>query len=78
MNKESMIAILRDHSSGICMHGGFETTSSWVSEIRMETKVENDKRLARHWLTGKPYPCRSDFHEHDVVLASDTEKQGTR
>jgi secernin len=75
MNIEAMMAILRDHSSGICMHGGFETTSSWVSEIQMETK--DDKRLARHWLTGKPYPCRSDFNQHDVVLASETANQST-
>ncbi|KAL3903963.1 MAG: hypothetical protein SGARI_005141, partial [Bacillariaceae sp.] len=30
MDKDAMISILRDHSSGICMHGGgFETTSAW-------------------------------------------------
>jgi secernin len=63
MNKNAMCAILRDHKNGICMHGGFETTSSWVSEIYMNGKED---KVARHWLTGKPYPCKSDFDEQTV------------
>lgn len=61
-NKDSMIAILRDHSNGICMHGGFATTSSWVSEIYMD-----DSKAARHWVTGKPHPCQNAFEETAVV-----------
>ena len=79
MNKDAMIAILRDHTSGICMHGAFETTSSWVSEITMAKDNGNNKqgsgsdassqqRVARHWVTGRPHPCRSDFDEQPVVV----------
>lgn len=62
MDKDAMIAILRDHTSGICMHGGFETTSSWVSEL-------TSSKTARHWVTGQPYPCKSDFEEAAVIDA---------
>jgi secernin len=74
MNKDAMIAILRDHSSGICMHGGFETTSSWVSELYMTYKengqnndTDNKKVQARHWVTGGPYPCARKFEEESVL-----------
>ncbi|CAB9504629.1 Secernin-3 [Seminavis robusta] len=68
MNKNAMIAILRDHPSGVCMHGGgFETTSSWVSEINMGKDGGVDGVAARHWVTGKPHPCKSDFFEECVV-----------
>ena len=50
-----MMAILRDHDSGICMHGGFETTASMVSELRSEASA------ALHWVTGRPHPCRAEF-----------------
>lgn len=44
--------ILRDHQGGICMHGGFETTSAMVSELR-RTELESGPALrATHWLTG--------------------------
>ena len=39
-----MMDILRNHPGGICMHGGFETTSAMVSELR--------EGKATHWLTG--------------------------
>ena len=71
MNKDAMIAILRDHSSGICMHGGFETTASWVSEIAMtRLGTEDPTPPARHWLTGKAHPCQSAFEEQEVVASS--------
>lgn len=60
--RKDMFAILRNHKHGICMHGGFETTSSWVSEINM------DNQAATHWATGCPYPCKSDFNEEKVVV----------
>jgi len=55
LDYQAMIKILRNHESGICMHGGFETTASMVSELRQGSKE------ARHWLTGKPHPCKSEF-----------------
>lgn len=50
---ERMKAILRDHESGICMHGSFETTASMVSELGADGRT-------RHWTTG-PYPCKSEY-----------------
>ena len=41
---QAMMDILRNHPGGICMHGGFETTSAMVSELR--------EGKATHWLTG--------------------------
>lgn len=60
LDPEAMMEILRDHDSGICMHGGFETTASMVSELRPNGQC-------RHWMTGKPHPCKSEYHEQDVV-----------
>jgi len=59
MDVDAMKGILRDHESGICMHGGFETTASMVSELR------NDGRHV-HWLTGKPHPCKSEFRIYEM------------
>lgn len=59
-NRDSMITILRDHNSGICMHGGsFETTASMVSELYTNASCN------KHWTTG-PYPCRSTFCLQDI------------
>ena len=55
----AMMKILRNHDSGICMHGGFETTASMVSELRHDG-------AARHWLTGQPHPCQSDFESQET------------
>eukprot|EP00536_Pseudo-nitzschia_multiseries_P010947 jgi/Psemu1/204607/e_gw1.353.45.1 len=53
--RDEMIAILRDHKSGICMHGSaFETTASMVSELY------TNKSYNKHWTTG-PHPCSSKF-----------------
>ncbi len=52
--KDDMIAILRDHESGICMHGAFETTASMISELY-------PNKEATHWMTGKSFPCRCKF-----------------
>lgn len=70
LDRDAMISILRSHSCGICMHGGFETTCSWVSEIPMSvtTTTSADEGRARHWSTGKPHPCRSAFEEHPMHL----------
>ncbi|UCE14573.1 MAG: C69 family dipeptidase [Candidatus Heimdallarchaeota archaeon] len=53
INLVTMMDILRDHSGGICMHGGFRTTASQVSYVSEENTV--------HWLTGSPHPCISIF-----------------
>jgi len=53
-SRENMVSILRDHESGICMHGEFETTASMVSELYSDRK-------SKHWMSGKPHPCKSNF-----------------
>jgi len=58
-----MIEILRDHSGGICMHGGFRTTASQVSYLLNECSI--------HWFTGSPHPCRSFFKP---FIVPDSEK----
>lgn len=60
-----MIEILRDHESGVCMHGGFETTSSMVSEL-----ARSNPRQSKHWMTGKPHPCKSEFLLQDALKES--------
>jgi len=51
---EIMMDVLRHHESGICMHGGFETTASMVSRL-------SPGGDATHWLTDGPNPCRASF-----------------
>ncbi len=55
---EIMMDVLRHHESGICMHGGFETTASMVS--RLSTGGD-----ATHWLTDGANPCRASFRRVD-------------
>ena len=55
---EIMMDILRHHESGICMHGGFETTASMVSRLSPGGE-------ATHWLTDGPNPCRASFRRVD-------------
>ncbi len=59
MDRNAMMEILKDHNSGICMHGSFETTSSMVSELRQDGS-------AQHWMTGKPHPCVNEFLPQNV------------
>jgi secernin len=66
MSKEAMIDLLRDHKSGICMHGGgFETTSAWVSVFPAGSS--ENAAAVRHFVTGGPHPCKRDFKEENVV-----------
>ena len=51
---ELMMEVLRHHESGICMHGGFETTASMVSRL----PPGGDPT---HWLIDEPNPCRASF-----------------
>jgi len=55
---ETMMDVLRHHESGICMHGGFETTASMVSRL-------SPGGDATHWLTDEPNPCRASFQRID-------------
>ena len=66
---EAMMDILRDHDSGICMHGAFRTTASMVSELRADGRH-------RHWMTGAPHPCQVPFTEATVPLADDQAPAG--
>ncbi|MHA1946313.1 MAG: C69 family dipeptidase [Candidatus Hodarchaeales archaeon] len=50
----TMMKLLRNCESGICMHGGFRSTASMVSHL---FSSENDV----HWMTGTPHPCKSLF-----------------
>lgn len=59
LNHVAMEQILRNHDGGICMHGGFETTASMVSEWNQADGS------VRHWMTGKPHPCDSEFQLQD-------------
>ncbi|MFQ5979805.1 MAG: C69 family dipeptidase [Candidatus Heimdallarchaeota archaeon] len=54
IDPQIMMNILRDHSAGICMHGGFRTTASMISHLRGRNEDV-------HWLTGTPHPCTSLF-----------------
>jgi len=60
LTSSAMMEILRDHKSGICMHGGFETTASMVSEL------DSNSNKTKHWMTGKPNPCKSEFLLQDI------------
>ncbi len=51
---EIMMEFLREHQAGICMHGGFESTGSQVSQLKTD-----DKSL--HWFTGTTLPCVSVY-----------------
>jgi len=60
---ELMMGILRHQESGICMHGGFETTASMVSQL-------SPGGDSSHWLTDKPNPCRASFRRVDDLECS--------
>jgi len=57
-----MMEFLREHDVGICMHGGFESTGSQVSELRKEGSN------SIHWLTGSALPCLSLYKPYIVSL----------
>ena len=50
----TMMRLLRNCESGICMHGGFRSTASMVSQL-----FSSEKDV--HWMTGTPHPCKSLF-----------------
>jgi len=61
---EFMREVLRHHDSGICMHGGFETTASMVSHLAANGATA-------HWLADGPNPCRAAFEPHDGLRDRD-------
>jgi secernin len=58
-NHRAMMDILRDHASGICMHGDFETNASMVSELRADSH--------HHWMMETPHPCQNEYIKQVVV-----------
>ena len=50
----TMKEILRDHQSGICMHGGFETTASMITQLYPGGKMS-------HWVMDEPHPCTGEY-----------------
>jgi secernin len=52
---KKMMAFLREHKAGICMHGGFESTGSQVSHLNPNLDC------SVHWFTGSTLPCLSNF-----------------
>ena len=59
---ELMMEFLREHETGICMHGGFESTGSQVSHLRQEAKK------AIHWFTGSTLPCLSTYKPYTFSI----------
>jgi len=57
-----MMEFLREHDVGICMHGGFESTGSQISELRKEGNN------SIHWLTGSTLPCLSSYKPYIFPL----------
>ena len=51
---KTMMNILSDHPSGLCMHGAFATTASMVSQLFPDGTYT-------HWMTGAPFPCQTPF-----------------
>jgi len=56
-----MMEFLRDHEAGICMHGGFESTGSQVSQLISEKK-------SIHWFTGTTLPCISIYKPYSFPI----------
>jgi len=58
---ETMMSILRDQKSGICMSGGgFRSNGSQVSVIQRNGSEDNEKQDL-HYFTGTPDPSKSCF-----------------
>ena len=55
-----MMEFLREHEAGICMHGGFESTGSQVSQLN-----ENNN-CSIHWFTGTTLPCLSIYKPYII------------
>ena len=55
INPELMMLFLREHEAGICMHGGYESTGSQVSQLQKNNKC------SIHWFTGTTLPCLSVY-----------------
>jgi secernin len=61
INFKMMMEFLRDHQTGICMHGGFESTGSQVSNLKKGSK-------SIHWFTGTTLPCLSIYKPYTFPM----------
>jgi len=64
------IAILREHTSGVCMH-----TPVFISTASIVSRLDRDPLKSVHWFTGTANPCKScfkplQFNEHVVLPTS--------
>jgi secernin len=68
LTPDAMMNILRNHESGICMHGGFETTASMVSELTRQ-RSSTGQPSARYWMMGSSHrPCENEYEERRDFL----------
>ncbi|MHA1994562.1 MAG: C69 family dipeptidase [Candidatus Hodarchaeales archaeon] len=67
----TMMGLLRNCESGICMHGGFRSTASMVSQL---FALEQDI----HWMTGTPHPCGSLFKPITIPATIPEYQQATK
>ncbi|PWI47330.1 peptidase C69 [Candidatus Heimdallarchaeota archaeon B3_Heim] len=64
----TIMKLLRNCEAGICMHGGFRSTASMVSQLfSLEIDI--------HWMTGTPHPCKSMFKPITFPISSLTPYQ---
>jgi len=50
---ETAQSILRDHHSGVCLHGAFVTAGSQISSL--------SEKGDQHWFIEQPHPCQHDY-----------------
>ena len=62
INPAMMMEFLREHEAGICMHGGFESTGSQVSQI------QKGNNCTIHWFTGTTLPCLSIYKPYTFPI----------
>ncbi|MBD3339850.1 MAG: peptidase C69 [Candidatus Lokiarchaeota archaeon] len=56
-----MMGFLREHSAGLCMHGGFESTGSQISHLRSDNHSIN-------WFSGSTLPCLSLYKPYSFPV----------
>ncbi len=56
ISPQTMKDILQDHQSGICMHGGFETTASMVVQLHRDGAMNL-------WVVDDPHPCAGQYRQ---------------
>jgi len=61
ITSDKMMSYLREHQTGICMHGLFESTGSQVSHLR-------EGKESIHWFTGTALPCISIYKPYTFPI----------